>query len=224
MLNLTIGYIEYKKDVLEDYFIPSLQKLIEYNSQFKNDVKIIHTDCEETPAKNYNKMIDMCTTKYLLLTHTDVTFSEDLLLCIENTINYLDDKFAALGIVGVCDKGTIHWSNVNSIYLLETLDCCCILINKEHGLRFDEVNFDDFHLYVEDYCINAKTITGLNCHSLMINASEVSPKMKYKDLYKKKSFYNHHSYTLNQRGACWGKYFHYRKILNKKWGRAIATT
>jgi hypothetical protein len=38
---------------------------------------------------------------------------------------------------------------------VETLDCCSVFLRRDLGLAFDEINFDGFHCYVEDLCMQA---------------------------------------------------------------------
>jgi hypothetical protein len=40
---------------------------------------------------------------------------------------------------------------------VSTLDSCVILIDRRHGLRFDEATFNTFHCVVEDYCMQARS-------------------------------------------------------------------
>lgn len=218
---ITFGFILHDKEVIKDYYGPSLEAMYNY---YKNtyDIEIIKTESiKANPAKNYNDIIRASTSKYIVLTHTDVTFSQDLIENIFNTIDAIPN-FGALGIVGVCSEGKYHWAKKDKIQGLETLDCCCIIINKDHGIFFDETTFDEFHLYVEDYCCSVNS-NGFGCYTVLTDAGEVPPVKKYRDMIGE-SFFNHHSVTFNERGACWGRYNEFKELLNKKWGKKIRTT
>lgn len=221
-LKITFAYIAHDKGVCEKYLYPSYNAMIAFNNNRHKINSVSIPSSDGNPAKNYNRMIEMANTDYIIFLHADVTFGPDLCERIAKTIKEVPD-FGALGIVGVHEDGTYEWAKESYIYQVETLDCCCILINKKHGLLFDENTFNDFHLYVEDYCCQLKTL-GLKCYTIEVNASEMSPSVIYDSLKEKYTCFNHHSYTLNQRGTCWGRYHEYKEKLNKKWGREVKTT
>lgn len=219
-MDITFGYINYNKEVYEKYYQPSISNLLNHKSSNHN-LSIISTDSINKPAKNYNTLINKAKTKYLFLTHTDITFGIDLLDRIDETIK-LNTDFGALGIVGVDSKNNYKWGMREESFVVETLDCCSILINLDHLIYFDDAVFSDYHLYVEDYCIQAKE-KNLNCHTILINSTEMSPNIKYFDIHEE-SFFCHHSHTLNKLGCGWGKYWEYKNKLNKKWNRQVPTT
>lgn len=219
---ITFGCIIHAPEVFNKYYYPSLTGLLEYSQSMYGVYFIPEIHNGNFPATLYNKIIRKSTTKYICLTHTDVTFSPDFIDNIFKTIEQVPD-FGALGIVGVDHNGKYHWASEHEIKRVETLDCCCIIINKEHGILFDEKNFNEFHLYVEDYCqqVNEK---GLGCYTLLTNAAERPPSVTYHDIKEEKNFFNHHSVTLNRLGTCWGRYHEFKKILNEKWKRQVMTT
>jgi hypothetical protein len=89
---------------------------------------------------------------------------------------------------------------------------------------FDNVTFDDYHLYVEDYCANIQRIRKKSVHTILIDSKETPITLGYNEVYKNsKSFLNHHSYTFAKRGPCWGRYIEYRQKLSQKWP-GICTT
>lgn len=202
---ITIAYIAHDTEVFDKYLRPSLKNL---NGNFE----IISISSKGgMPAANYNHMLDMSNNRYVLFVHEDTTFSPDFLDKISETIRKHPD-FGVIGAVGNYENN-IQWSKENEIMEVKTVDCCCILVNKEHGLKFDSETFSDFHLYVDDYCLqtNAK---GLKNYTIPINAYEASKD----DIYSSdESYFRHHSATVNRLGFCWGNYWEYKSRMDKKW-------
>ena len=191
--NYTFGYIDHNKDLQKKYLGPSLEKL-------KGNFRILNTDSLNCPAVNYNAMIEHCSSPFLILTHQDVTFSEDLLDLIDETIA-TDKHFGANGMVGADKDGVIRFSNSSTINELDTLDCCFIVINCRSWVRFNSKIFNEFHLYVEDYCAMQRTL-GKKIYTIRL---------------KKNSSLNHHSYTWKTQGSCWGNYNYFKTIFSKRW-------
>lgn len=204
--SFSIGYINHDTDVFERFLGPSLNEL-------NGDFEVVFTSDEKLPASNYNEIIDNSAYDFIILTHQDVSFSSDLLERISSTINSVGD-WSALAMVGASYDGVCRWSNQNQSFELSSADCCFIVINKGHGIRFDESTFDDFHLYVEDYCGQAKKKTGFPVRTIFTNSRESSPDRRDESL---NTYLNHHSVTVNKRGTAWGKYWEYRKKLEDKW-------
>lgn len=202
-MKFAIGYIEHDKEVFDKYLGKSLSNL-------KGDFDVINTSDIKKPASNYNDIINLSKNDWIILTHQDISFSDDILYHIENTINEIEDDKFCIGLVGVTNKGEYKWSKDDEIFKLETVDCCFLVINKKHNIKFDEETFDDFHLYVEDYCVqigNVYTIKGISGYKQSNN-----------------SYISHHSVTLNKLGSCWGRYFEYKQKLWQKWNKKIMTT
>ncbi len=72
---------------------------------------------------------------------------------------------AVCGMVGrSADPATHVWS-VHKLHLdqhpnfkegpISTLDAVSVFFRRDSGLRFDQVNFDGFHMHVEDLCMQA---------------------------------------------------------------------
>jgi hypothetical protein len=214
MKKFTFGYIEHNPIVFERYLKPSL------NSIHCDLYDIVKTDNVNVPSVNYNTMLKQCKTEYLILTHEDVSFPSDLLECIENTIKLLPD-FGVLGMVGRDVNGIYKWSNKNEIYEVDTLDCCFIVLKTNTDVKFDEINFNEYHMYVEDICAQMNRTHNKKNYTLLIDSKEISDN-NYVDTYIPTKLV-HHSATLSKRGHSWGNYHSYRNILIKKWGN-IKTT
>jgi hypothetical protein len=208
-MKYTFGYIDHDKDVQSKFLGPSLASLPE-----KFDV--VTTTSEKCPATNYNTIIDKCNTDYLILIHQDVSFHPNLLRDLDRTISIVPD-FGAIGIVGVDGARRYYWSKNDTIYRVMTLDCCFIVINKKHGIKFDDVTFNDFHQYVEDYCAHVSRVHNKPCITMLTNACEARPGMPIG------TNVMHHSHTFNKLGACWGKWRECNQKLQMKWPGIVTT-
>lgn len=216
----TIGYIEHNMDVYNKCLGKSL-------SMLKGDYDIISTSDKKFPSENYNDIIEKSKNDLIILCHGDVSFSPNLLINIDKTIDVLNQnniKFSSLGIVGRIfgiEQYAVNWSSTKELYRYETLDCCFIVIDKSQNIKFDEKTFDEYHLYVEDYCIQAQEQTGLGCYSILMDGAEskIAPP-NIKDL----DYIMHHSVTNNRLGVCWGNYPKYKQKIFDKYNRQIKTT
>lgn len=217
-MRFTIGYISHNEDVFNECLGKSLKDL-------RGEYDIITTTDEKYPAHNYNTIIDKSPNDWVILTHQDISFSPDLLENIERTIKFLRDNQKGIGALGLVgrdkhNKGyAVHWSKQNVVYELETCDCCFIVFDKTNGIRFDEDIFDDYHLYVEDYCMEASKSGGI--YSILTNGAEAS---LVDNSQLPTTYVLHHSKTLGERGTMWGRYREYKQKLNIKWGVDVKTT
>ena len=209
MNNYTIGYIHHDPEIYGKYLKPCLDKLKDCR-EF-NDLPI---KSGEMPSKIYNQIIDKATTDIIIITHEDVTFTPDLLDNIDSTIKELGDDWSTLGLVGR-DRYSIqyknNWCKADKIFECDTLDCCFIVLKKSDGVKFDEINFNGFHLYVEDYCAQARLKTNRGCFTIKMQSSGDV------DIIEAPSMIQHHSSTFRRLGANWGDYNKYKKVLNDKW-------
>lgn len=201
----TIGYRARFPDTFNKYLKPSLRKLTNADVLWVNATSITQENCSDMvsdtyPADNYNKMIDACRTPYLILTHEDISFTPDVLECIENTIAEYPD-FGALGLVGVNTNGEYKWSDSNGIYEVDTVDSCFLVIRLDLGVRFNSEEFGGFHLYVEDYCGQLQNM-GRKVYTIKLNEN---------------SKIEHHAKTWHTLGAAWGDYQKYEAVWLKKY-------
>lgn len=60
--------------------------------------------------------------------------------------------------------------------VVDTVDCCCLIAHssviRKYGLRFDEKL--DWHLYVEDFCLNARERHGVLTKALQLDCVHLS--------------------------------------------------
>ena len=206
-MKYTIGYIEHNQEVFDRLLGPSIKNL-------KGEFDVVSVSDEKFPAENYNKLVSMAKTPYIILTHQDVSFSSDLLERIDLTMAALKDNFGALGMVGVDKNREYRWSNTDRIYELDTADCCFLVIRTDNDIKFDELNFDEYHLYVEDYCAQLSRSKNQKVYTICTNSKESNSN----DIYKLgNTFLDHHSATCSTRGYCWGRYWEYRNKLEAIW-------
>ncbi|MEW6213033.1 MAG: hypothetical protein AB1631_32220, partial [Acidobacteriota bacterium] len=108
--------------------------------------------------------------------------------------------WGAMGIVGRTWDGKYVWCHeVQEPTPVCTLDSCSLITTRSHGIMFDQNRFNEFHCYVEDYC--------LQCHAQNLGVF-VFPTAAH-----------HGSATKNVRGSAWGRYGKYRRRLKLKWWR-----
>jgi hypothetical protein len=157
----------------------------------------------------------MAKTPYIILTHQDVSFSSDLLDRIELTMEALDYNFGALGMVGVDKLGNYRWSEIEKIYQIDTADCCFLIIKTDNDIQFDEIDFNEYHLYVEDYCARLGRLKNQEIYTISTISKESDPNYTYK--LNNDTFLNHHSFTVSNKGFCWGRYSEFKKKLQQKW-------
>ena len=202
MKNITIGYRARFPDVFNKYLKPSIESL-------KGDFDVLlaqsssAADCSDFtsnkyPAEQYNELIEKCQTPYIALVHEDITFSPDLISCLEATILEVPD-FGAIGLVGVDSSNIYRWSDKKTIYEVDTLDSCFIMVKTDSNFRFNHTLFDEFHLYVEDYCGQVRQ-KGLGVFTIRLFDE---------------SFIDHCSSTWNKLGAGWGNHAKYREIFGR---------
>jgi len=175
-----------------------------------------------SPATIYNRILDETKERYVCFIHSDVTCS-GLERAIEHTI--AERPGYLLGAVGVDGPFSYKWSrHHDSPYDIITADSCCIVVDKEMGLRFDDKTFDGLHLYVEDICMQAGKVSTMRIDAfdeLLIGGGFVFESFALS--ISKIDFFIHHSYTLRQRGARWGDYCMYLERLQTKWPGVVTT-
>jgi len=207
---ITIGWISHNPDDFNKFLGPSLERI---NGKFNTDSV---PDTLKSSA-NYNILIERCKTKWIMLCHEDVAFSGDILDSINEAIEmYPDSKF--FGFVGANQKGSAK-SFPEKYDDLVTCDSCFIVLNLD-GLdnRFDENTFDNYHLHVEDMCMQL----GGNGKTILMNYLEPNEYLEIN--HKDKRWIHHGSTTYFQMGSCWGNYQIYKKKLNDKWNLNVPTT
>ncbi len=181
-----------QKSAYETYLGPSIQQL-------KGDFNIISVT-GLNPAAAYNELLANCRTPYLILCHEDVVFTDDLLSCLEATIDMVPE-FGAIGLVGPNSEGINQWASESDPREVDTFDSCLIVIRKDNNIQFNSEVFSDYHLYVEDYCAQLRK-SGRKCYTIkLIPGSKI----------------DHASATWHKEGPCWGEYNLYKGIFMRMW-------
>jgi len=172
-----------------------------------NDVMVIDGHPDVGLAAVYNRLMNECDGRFLILCHPDVEFSEDVYDTVRSELS--KPEVGAVGMIGALDSMKQVWgTSFKEPKKVSSLDGCFIAIDTEKGLRFDEETFDGLHLYAEDLCFQARD-QGLKV--------KLIPAAKFL----------HASTTTGQRNrVAWGNYWEYHSRLTKKWGTKfkIATT
>lgn len=216
----TIGYIDHDKDVHSKYLGPSMSML---NDEFS----VICTSDEKFPAQNYNYILDKAKTDRVILAHQDVSFPPELLEKIDKTYDLLEEQGLDVGALGMVGMHPYHeymqlHSNEDNVWLVDTLDCCFVIVDPSNKVRFDEENFGEYHLYVEDYCAQLNRRHKKQNFTIAINSGvDEIVYSSHRDFEFDKL--RHHSATLSKIGSCWGRYNEFKQDLIKKWGQ-IKTT
>lgn len=203
MIPITIAIIVNNQEIFNKFAGACLKQLP------KNQYELLLEYVNEKPAHTYNKMIKKASNKYILFIHSDIVFGKNLLSDLNNSI-LAKPNFGAMGLFGAKFVGKMKKMFRADIQQTEvdTVDSCCILINKDHNITFDKVNFNDFHFYVEDYCCQVRK-KGLSVYTFLLENRHTMA---------------HRSSTMTVKGSRWGRCTEYKEILNKKWGCTIPTT
>lgn len=158
-------------------------------------------------ASIYNSILRIMGSDLKIFLHPDVSFNHDFFLDIMEQIRLLENegiKWGALGIVGRSFNGEYIWGHeINRPAKVCCLDSCSLITKTSFNMIFDQNNFDGFHSFIEDYC--------LQCHAGGFEVM-VIPVKAY-----------HASATMRQEGSQWGDYIKYRKRLGRKWKKLFKT-
>ncbi len=194
--NITIGYIDYDREVFNSHLCKSIKYL-------DGTYDIVDVPASGKAAKDYNDIIKKSDNRYVLLIHQDMEIPSDFLKSVRKTINEHPD-FGVLGLIGY-DSFENH--NRNTIFSeagksKETIffDSCCVLINKDNNIQFDEETFDELHMYVEDYCM----------HSIQKGLKNYTFNVSYEST-------KHAGATYYKTNEMWGRYGEYYEKFMNKW-------
>ena len=161
-----------------------------------------------------------------MLLHCDVSFSYDFIDIIKKSIEFYPD-FGAFGILGVkkpfLRKKKYIFANSKIIQDVSTLEPSCIVINRKHGLKFDNKIFDEYHHIIEDYCCQISFQLSLKIYTLLIN-TYIPDNDKFDKSVLKNKYFVHYNNTFSQKGARWGSWEVYKRKLDQKWKRKVITT
>ena len=191
--------------VLDQYLRPSIRKLDQEVALFAldNTANVLTTNI----ASLYNLLGRLSSVNLRAFLHPDIAFEASFLDDLFKAIHFLEQRdlqWGALGIVGRSWQGDYLWCHeVSEPTLVCCLDACSLITDVGKGIRFDQKWFNEFHCYVEDYC--------LQCHAAGLG------------VYVFPTIASHGSATKSVRGGQWGKYRKYRRRLQLKWRRKFRT-
>lgn len=154
-------------------------------------------------ASLYNILLRIDGPALRAFVHPDVSFGPDLVDRLTSAVAELEAaaaRWGAIGIVGRAWEGDYVWCHeLEAPAPVCTLDSCFLLTRTDLGLGFDAERFDQFHCFVEDYC--------LQCHAEGLGVWVVPATA------------THASATYSRLGSRWGGYDRYRRRLDRKWRR-----
>jgi hypothetical protein len=196
-----IGTVIYDRTVWDQYLGPSIGGLTD-----PVDVLAVDNSANKLTknvASLYNVILSLEGHDVTILAHPDITFDSDFISSLAAVLESLaGSDWGALGIVGRADGGEYIWGkSISTPVEVCTLDSCFIVTRSSLGFTFDESNFDEFHCFVEDYCLQVKS-AGFTVMVVPIRAK-------------------HHSASLKIKGKGWGSHRKYRQRLNRKWRKSF---
>lgn len=150
--------------------------------------------------------------KYLVFVHQDVVLrGDDWLSRAEKILNQIS-KLGVAGSAGlnlknqrvgyINDRGKIWGKSFKKPQKAQTIDECLLIIPRNifKKLEFDEQNFDHWHCYGVDYCLEVKKL-GLSVYTIPLLIDHNSPSANLKNLFKyqRRVFQKHYQ---NNRYIC----------------------
>jgi hypothetical protein len=198
---ITISVVYNDEEVLKKYLHPSLSKLQTPVStiELNNEGNLVTTNI----ASLYNTFLQLSGPDLIAFLHPDVSFEHTFVDDVRRAIEHIEkegNRWGAMGIVGRNWRGEYVWCHqIDEPTLVCCLDSCSLITNRKLGMRFDQRWFNEFHCYVEDYC--------LQCHDRRLGVYVFPARAA------------HGSATKSVKGSQWGRYRIYRKMLAIKWWR-----
>lgn len=194
--------IDYYKLNVDVSFVTCVNDMKQYcncvGSLFKNKtqrnyeiIPILNYTNQYSASQALNLGIDKARSNIVVLCHQDVLFYEDWVDLLFERIEEVEKttkKWGVLGTAGITKrddtvgvvhniKGDLQWQATKraKVYPVQTVDEHCMIIRKNSGLRFDEKNFNGFHFYGPDICLDASdkgfTNFGILCPLAHVSAS-----------------------------------------------------
>ncbi len=145
---LTIHY--WSRDLLENNLL----------SYLPEEVELIILDNENnkrftSAAEALNYGIKKARNDIVICAHEDLIFRKEWFEAFIAQECRLKD-WGALGIVGIGFDRKLEWgANYDVPFKVNSLDECCIIINKKNDIWFDEKTFTGWHCYGVDFCLQA---------------------------------------------------------------------
>ncbi len=199
---VSFASVVYDHEVAAQHLVPSLDGLTEPVQRLLllNEGNGLTTNL----ASLYNVLLRIDGPPLKAFVHPDVSFDPDFVTRLAAGIEAIEEAGGHWGAIGIVGRA---WEGGDYVWCYEideprpvcTLDCCFMLTRTALGLEFDAKRFDQFHCFVEDYC--------LQCHAAEYGVWVVP------------AVATHANATFSRLGARWGGYDGYRKRLDRKWRR-----
>lgn len=179
------------KDIFDRYLISSLQKQsAEYEPVFVDNCEKQFSSA--AAALNYGGR--QARSKYIMFVHQDVDFESATWLADAGKMLDALPGLGVAGVAGISENGRnlrergrniithgpqrTAWEFGNAIEkpeIVQTLDCCVLIVPGAvfEKIQFDEVVCNNWHLYGEDYCLQAKS-ANLNTYVLPLSIYHAS--------------------------------------------------
>lgn len=196
-MKFTYGYISHKQDVFDKHLSNSIKNI-------KNDIEIF-TDVSKNQCNFFNNVIKNSKNRYIIFSHEDIEFSKDILKKIEESISTYNN-FGVFCAAGLNKFNRTVCCSLSKMFLLKWADPCFFVIDKENDIFFDEINFNDYHFGVADYCLSLNKLKNKKTHTILSKWG-----------FGNSTYITHFSNSCRVNGYRWGKYDFYLKVLDDKW-------
>lgn len=199
--NIGFDEITNKKNIKYDLsFISCVNNLKQYSqfvasSVFNNDtdkrcqiIPILNFGNTYSAAQALNIGLKKAQSEKVVACHQDIIFYKSWVNTLFERIYEIEKKDKHWGIIGTAGitkkentvgvvrdiRGKCQWrgNTEANVYPVQTLDEHCIIFRKGTGLLFDE-DFDGFHIYSIDLCLQALSI-GLKNYGIVCPLSHIS--------------------------------------------------
>lgn len=197
MSEITMVTIQHQPNIIQKDLLSYLPKEIEFIKLDNEDNKNF-----DSAAKAFNYGIKKARNDLVVCVHEDMVFEESWFDAFIEQEDKLEN-WGVLGIVGmVSGKPHHYWGYKHDKPCeAETLDECCIILNKKNNIWFDEKTFTAWHSYGVDFCLQARH-KGLKLYI-------IGGKAHHNDTWK------HYTKLILPQEA--------RNLIRQKWGKIFGT-
>jgi len=148
LADISIVVLNPYPDVFKTHLLPCIPKEVEF-IPLENINNINWT----SGAKALNYGISVASNDIVMCCHPDLVLDQKW---FENFIYHEArlKNWGALGVVGWDFNNRMFWGNeVLSPYKVQCLDECCVIVNRQNGIWFDEETFRSWHCFASDFCL-----------------------------------------------------------------------
>jgi len=178
-IGTTLKYTERKKHKFsivtlvnnKDVYTDFLNDLMRQNCRFNFEVIALPNFSNEyqSCSEALNIGLDISESDYVIMCHQDLRVNPSWLSNIADRIKDLKVSNVNFGVLGIAGSSLINNVDTDALYLdyifaetvkyygnykeIQTLDELCLIVQKDNDIRFDEKNFDHYHVYGADLCL-----------------------------------------------------------------------